>query len=104
MFGSGILPDRHTLTLGLLATGGPALGLHSRITLSSMTMIGIFTVVGIWGIFVTAWNSRYIVRNAYLSFIGIAYLFVGLIDLLHILSNKGMGVFRATPTCPLNSG
>ena len=63
------------------------------------TIIEIFTVVGLWGIFVTAWNSRHIVRNAYLSFIGIAYLFVGLIDLLHILSNKGMG-FSADADLP----
>ena len=90
MFGSGILPDRHTLTLGLLLLAG-LLGVALEDLNIFQTIIGIFTVVGLWGIFVTAWNSRYIVRNAYLSFIGISYLFVGLISLLHILSNRGMG-------------
>ena len=98
MFGSGILPDRHTLTLGLLLLAG-LFGIALKDHHIFQTIIGIFTVVGLWGIFVTAWNSRYLVRNAYLSFIGIAYLFVGLIDLLHILSNKGMG-FTADANLP----
>lgn len=90
MFGSGILPDRHTLTLGLILLAG-LLGIALKDHQIFQTIIGILTVVGLWGIFVTAWNSRYVLRNAYLSFIGIAYLFVGLISLLHILSNRGMG-------------
>jgi signal transduction histidine kinase len=90
MFGSGILPDRHTLTLGLILLAG-LLGIALKDHHIFQTIIGILTVVGLWGIYVTAWNSRYVLRNAYLSFIGIAYLFVGLISLLHILSNKGMG-------------
>ena len=98
MFGSGILPDRHTITLGLLLLAG-LLGIALKDHPIFQTIIGIFTVVGLWGIFVTAWNSRYLVRNSYLSFIGIAYLFVGLISLLHIISNKGMG-FTADANLP----
>jgi PAS domain-containing protein len=40
-----------------------------------------------------AWNSRRIVENSYLLFLGIAYLFVALMDLIHTLSYKGLGVF-----------
>ena len=98
MFGSGILPDRHTLTLGLLLLAG-LLGIALKDHQIFQTIIGILTVVGLWGIFVTAWNSRYLVRNSYLSFIGIAYLFVGLISLLHIISNRGMG-FTADANLP----
>ncbi|MHC4757783.1 MAG: MASE3 domain-containing protein, partial [Planctomycetota bacterium] len=44
-------------------------------------------------IFVIAWNSRRVTKNTYLLFLGIAYLFVAALDLLHTLSYEGMGVF-----------
>src|SRR4030067_2623723 len=47
-------------------------------------------------IFMIAWNSRRFLDHHYLLFIGIAYLFVGGLDLLHTLSYKGMGVFPGT--------
>lgn len=53
----------------------------------------IFSIVIALGIFMFAWNSRNFQGNHYLVFVGIAYLFVGGIDLLHALSYKGMGVF-----------
>lgn len=53
----------------------------------------IFSVIVACGIFMIAWNSRRFLDNNYLLFIGIAYLFVGILDLLHTLSYKGMGVF-----------
>ena len=54
----------------------------------------IFSIVVACGIFVLAWNSRRFAENNYLLFIGIAYLFVAGIDLLHTLAYKGMGVFE----------
>ncbi|MCF7890406.1 diguanylate cyclase [Candidatus Bipolaricaulota bacterium] len=45
------------------------------------------------GIFVIAWNSRSYLNNDYLLFLGIAYLFIGGIDLIHTLAYEGMGVF-----------
>ncbi len=96
MFGSGIMPDRHTVILGVLLLAG-LLWVAVKDYYIFQVLIGIFTVVAEWGIFVTAWNSRHIVRNAYLLFVGIAYLFVGLTDLMHILSYKGMGVFTGDP-------
>ncbi len=53
----------------------------------------IFSLVIAGSIFVLAWNSRHIIETPYLVVIGIAYLFVGGIDLLHTLAYKGMGVF-----------
>ncbi len=53
----------------------------------------IFSIIIACGIFMIAWNSRRFLDNHYLLFIGIAYLFVGGLDLLHTLSYKGMGVF-----------
>jgi hypothetical protein len=53
----------------------------------------IFSVVVAFSIFVIAWNSKKYIRNPYLLFVGIAYLFIAFIDLLHTLSYKGMPIF-----------
>ena len=53
----------------------------------------IFGIVIACGIFMLAWNSRRLLDNSYLLFIGIAYLFVAVLDIMHTLSYKGMGVF-----------
>ena len=58
------------------------------------TLMELFCIVIACGIFIIAWNSRWIVKDGYLSFIGIMYLFVAVIDLLHTLSYKGMGIFQ----------
>lgn len=56
----------------------------------------IFCIVIIFSIFVIAWNSRRFSDNYYLLFIGIGFLYVGGLDLLHTLAYKGMGVFPTT--------
>jgi hypothetical protein len=43
--------------------------------------------------FMITWNSKSFIRNPYLLFIGIAYLFIAFLDLLHTLSYKGMPIF-----------
>jgi hypothetical protein len=53
----------------------------------------IFSIVVAFTIFVIAWNSKKYIRNPYLLFIGIAYLFIAFLDLLHALSFKGMSIF-----------
>jgi hypothetical protein len=50
------------------------------------------------GIFVIAWNARKVLLSHYLLFIGIGYLFVGGLDILHLLSAQGMGVFVGSGT------
>ncbi|MCJ7746472.1 MAG: PAS domain S-box protein, partial [Desulfobacterales bacterium] len=58
----------------------------------------IFSIVIACGIFMIAWNSRRFLESNYLLFIGIAYLFVGGLDLIHTLAYKGMGVFHGYET------
>jgi hypothetical protein len=58
---------------------------HSTAELFSMVVAG--------SIFMIAWNARKFMDNNYLLFLGIAYLFVGGLDLFHTLSYAGMGVF-----------
>ena len=53
----------------------------------------IFSIVVACALFMIAWNSRQYIKNPYLLFIGIAYLFIGSIDLLHTLTYKGMPIF-----------
>jgi PAS domain S-box-containing protein len=58
----------------------------------------IFSIVIACGIFMVAWNSRRFLDNHYLLFVGIAYLFVALLDLVHTLAYTGMGVFPGYAT------
>jgi PAS domain S-box-containing protein len=53
----------------------------------------LFSVIIAVVIFVIAWNARQILDSHFYLFIGIASLFVGIIDLLHLLAYQGMGVF-----------
>jgi PAS domain S-box-containing protein len=57
-----------------------------------------FSIVIAFCIFIIAWNSRRVMENSYLLFLGIAYVFVGGIDLIHTLAYPGMGVFPGTTT------
>ncbi len=53
----------------------------------------IFSIVVAFSLFMIAWNSKKYISNTYLLFVGIAYLFIALLDLLHTLSYKGMPIF-----------
>jgi PAS domain S-box-containing protein len=53
----------------------------------------IFSILVAFSIFVIAWNARRLLDNSYFIFIGIAFLFIGLLDLAHTLAYSGMGVF-----------
>lgn len=57
------------------------------------TLVEMFSVVVAAMIFVLAWTGRAYMANHYLLLLGIAYLFVGFVDLVHTLAYKGMGVF-----------
>ncbi len=57
------------------------------------SIAGFFSVVIATGVFAIAWNTRDFQENNYLLFLGIAYLFVGGLDLLYTLSYQGLGVF-----------
>ena len=53
----------------------------------------IFSIVVAFSFFLITWNSKYYIKNQYLLFIGIAYLFIAFLDLLHTLTYKGMPIF-----------
>lgn len=57
------------------------------------SLVEVFSVAVAAALFMLAWNSRHFVDSHFLLWIGIGYLFVGIIDLLHTLSYSGMGVF-----------
>ena len=47
----------------------------------------------VFALFFVLWNTRAYMDDDYLVFLGIASIFIGLIDILHTLAYKGMGVF-----------
>ena len=57
------------------------------------TLAEIFSIVIGFSLFMLVWNARRIIDNNYMVFIGIAYLFVAGIDLVHTLAYKGMDIF-----------
>jgi PAS domain S-box-containing protein len=65
--------------------------LYSYLLFHSLSEL--FCVVVAFGIFIVAWNSRSVMENNYLLFLGISYLYVAALDMLHALSYTGMGVF-----------
>lgn len=58
------------------------------------TLVELFSIIVACGIFAIVWNSRRFWSNGYFLFLGIGYLFVGALDLVHTLAYKGMGVFE----------
>jgi signal transduction histidine kinase len=58
------------------------------------SFVEMFSIVVACGVFMIAWNSRRFLDNNYLLFIGIAYLFIAGLDLIHTLAYTGMGVFQ----------
>jgi diguanylate cyclase (GGDEF)-like protein/PAS domain S-box-containing protein len=65
--------------------------LYSYLLFHSITEV--FSVIVMGSIFALAWNTRHWMEDDYFLFIGIAFLFVALIDFLHTLAYKGMNIF-----------
>ena len=85
---------RYGLLVSAAGVSIAALYLLSRLNyLLFHSSVEAFSIVIAFAIFAIAWNSRRIMDNSYLLFIGIACLFVGGVDLLHTLAYSGMGVF-----------
>ena len=62
------------------------------------SVVEIFSIIIALAIFVIAWNTRRIVNNSYLLFIGISFLFVAAFIILHTLAYRNMGVFPEVGT------
>ena len=86
-----------TIIAGILILFGLYLtSLHGYLLFHGLAEI--FSIVVACGIFIVAWNSRRFLDNNYLLFLGIAYLFVAGLDLVHTLGYTGMGVFTGYST------
>ncbi len=53
----------------------------------------LFSIVIACGLFMIAWNTKEYTEDHYLVYLGIAYFFVGVLDLFHTLGYKGMKIF-----------
>ncbi|MHC4403238.1 MAG: sensor histidine kinase [Planctomycetota bacterium] len=76
-----------TVLVGLVLTR-----LHTYLLFHSL--VEVFSIVVAFGIFTVFWNARRFLDNGAFLFLGIAYLFVGLVDLLHALAYEQMNVFQ----------
>ena len=56
------------------------------------TLVELFSVVVAFAVYIVTWNSRQMQDNRYLHLVGISYIFIGALDLLHTLTYKGMNV------------
>lgn len=65
--------------------------LHNYLLFHSL--VEIFSIIVAFGIFMLSWNSRRFMKNYYFLFIGIAYMFIGFMDMIHTLAYTGMGIF-----------
>ena len=81
---------------GVILFGLFLTSLYSYILFHSLTEI--FSIVIGCSIFILAWNSRHRLDNDYLLFLGIAYLFVSGLDLIHTLAYRGIEVFPGYDT------
>ena len=85
-------PQSFWILLGALGLAGLAVVSRHNFLLFH-TISELFSIAVAWAVFFLVWNTRQFVKNDTFIFIGLAYLFIGFIDLLHTLSYKGMGVF-----------
>ena len=58
------------------------------------TLVEMSSIMVAWAIFIIAWNCRRILKNNYLLLLGIAFLFIGGLDLVHALAYNGMNILR----------
>ncbi len=72
-----------------LAAGLSIISLYNYLLFHGLTEMICAAVCA--AIFAVAWNTRRFSSNHYLTFLGIAALFVGAVDLLHTLAYKGDG-------------
>ncbi|MFX1288520.1 MAG: MASE3 domain-containing protein, partial [Promethearchaeota archaeon] len=76
------------LGIGLLLTS--FLSAYSYLLFHSIAEVISIVISG--GIFFIGWNSRKYMKSSFFLIIGISFLFISVIDLLHTLSYSGMGI------------
>ncbi|MHA1358617.1 MAG: sensor histidine kinase [Candidatus Helarchaeota archaeon] len=55
-------------------------------------LVELFSIAISWTIFMVAWNSREFSSEGFFLFMGISFLFIGFIDLIHTLAYEGIGL------------
>ena len=63
-------------------------------------VVELFSIAIAFCVFMIAWNSRKLISNNYLLLVGIAYLFMGCLDLTHTMSFKGMNIISVDTNVP----
>ncbi|MFW5839044.1 MAG: MASE3 domain-containing protein [Planctomycetota bacterium] len=81
-----------------LAAGGGLFAVSEANYLLFHTLVEFFSITVAWTIFAVVWNTRRFLRDAGLVVLGISYLFVGVLDLVHTLSYHGLGVLPSATT------
>jgi len=62
------------------------------------TIAELFSIVIGGGIFIICWNSRKRIDNSFFLVIGVSFLYVGFLDLIHSLAYPGMEIFTGYDT------
>ncbi|NLW51485.1 MAG: PAS domain-containing protein [Candidatus Brocadiaceae bacterium] len=88
--------SRPALILPMLAGLTLLAGLHAAGRYNYLlfhTLAEGFAIAVACAVFMLAWNARHILENACLLLLGVAYLFVAGLDLIHTLAYRGMAIF-----------
>ncbi len=83
----------YTAAVASIVFGLYASNLHSYILFHSL--IELTTIAIAFSIFILTWNTRRFLTDGCLKVLGIGYGLIALVDLIHALAYKGMGVFPA---------
>jgi len=67
------------------------ISLHSYLLFHTLAEFLSITIA--FSLFILSWNSWKFNTNKYILFLGIAFLFIGGLDLVHTMSYKGMNIF-----------
>jgi len=60
------------------------------------TIVELSSIVIAFAVFIVTWNTRKMLDNNYLYFVGMAYIFIGALDLLHTITYPGMNIIPGT--------
>ena len=82
--------------IGLVMLGLYFASLYNYLLFHSL--VEIFSIIVACTIFMFAWNLGNTLENHYFLFLGIAYFFIGGLDLVHTLAYTGMNIFPGAKT------
>ncbi len=92
---SNLPPALRTLSAGLLVAAGLLVVSFFNYALYHTT-VELFSVVVAFGIFMITWSARRVIHSGYFLFLGVAYLFVGVLDLCHAVAHPGINAFAGS--------